>query len=81
MAEYTDTNLLIADRTEKGCWHARVGITEENLKERAYYGPTGLMNFGGPVGEGKLESFVVQKDALTRLWALSEKETAINWPL
>jgi hypothetical protein len=39
------------------------------------------MNFGGPVGEGKLESFVVQKDALTRLWALSEKETAINWPL
>ena len=71
----------LAQTAEKGAYPEVMCATEENLKERAYYGPTGLMNFGGPVGEGKLESFVVQKDALTRLWALSEKETAINWPL
>ena len=71
----------LAQTAEKGAYPEVMCATEENLKERAYYGPTGLMNFGGPVGEGKFESFVVQKDALTRLWALSEKETAINWPL
>lgn len=71
----------LAQTAEKGAYPEVMCATEENLKERAYYGPTRLMNFGGPVGEGKLESFVVQKDALTRLWALSEKETAINWPL
>ena len=71
----------LAQTAEKGAYPEVMCATEENLKERAYYGPTGPMNFGGPVGEGKLESFVVQKDALTRLWALSEKETAINWPL
>ncbi|MCQ8850174.1 SDR family oxidoreductase [Alteromonas stellipolaris] len=71
----------LAQKAEKGAYPEVMCATEENLKERAYYGPTGLMNFGGPVGEGKLESFVVQKDALTRLWSLSEKETAIDWPL
>ncbi|AMJ94870.1 oxidoreductase [Alteromonas stellipolaris] len=71
----------LAQTAEKGAYPEVMCATEENLKERAYYGPTGIMNFGGPVGEGKLESFVLQKDALTRLWALSEKETAIDWPL
>ena len=71
----------LAQTAEKGAYPEVMCATEENLKERAYYGPAGLINFGGPVGEGKLESFVVQKDALTRLWALSEKETAIDWPL
>lgn len=71
----------LAQTAEKGAYPEVMCATEENLKQRAYYGPTGIMNFGGPVGEGKLESFVLQKDALTRLWALSEKETAIDWPL
>ncbi|WOI39219.1 SDR family oxidoreductase [Alteromonas sp. CI.11.F.A3] len=71
----------LAQTAEKGAYPEVMCATEENLKERAYYGPTGIMNFGGPVGEGKLESFVLQKDALTRLWSLSEKETAIDWPL
>lgn len=71
----------LAQTAEKGAYPEVMCATEENLKERAYYGPTGIMNFGGPVGEGKLDSFVLQKDALTRLWALSEKETAIDWPL
>ncbi len=71
----------LAQTAKKGAYPEVMCAPEENLKERAYYGPTGIMNFGGPVGEGKLESFVLQKDALTRLWALSEKETAIDWPL
>ena len=73
--------LGVAQTANKGAYPEVMCATEEGLKERAYYGPTGLMNFGGPVGEGKLESFVLDKDVLTKLWALSEKETSFNWPL
>ncbi|MDO6569224.1 SDR family oxidoreductase [Alteromonas sp. 1_MG-2023] len=71
----------LAQTAEKGAYPEVMCATETNLKERAYYGPTGLMNFGGPVGEGELQSFVLDKETLTRLWALSEKETSIDWPL
>ncbi|MEP1385689.1 MAG: SDR family oxidoreductase [Paraglaciecola sp.] len=70
----------IAQSAEKGAYPEVMCATEDSLKERAYYGPTGFMNFGGPVGEGKLESFVLNKELLTKLWALSEKETSIYWP-
>ncbi|MDO6694967.1 SDR family oxidoreductase [Aliiglaciecola sp. 3_MG-2023] len=71
----------LAQTAEKGAYPEVMCATEDNLKERAYYGPTGLMNFGGPVGEGKLEAFVLEKDVLTQLWALSEKQTSLNWPI
>ncbi|MFT2091592.1 SDR family oxidoreductase [Paraglaciecola sp. 2405UD69-4] len=70
----------LAQTAEKGAYPEVMCATEENLKERAYYGPTGLMNFRGPVGQGKLEPFVLDKEVLTKLWALSEKETSITWP-
>lgn len=71
----------MAQTAEQGAYPEVMCATEENLKQRAYYGPTGLMNFGGPVGEGKLESFALDKEVLTKLWALSEKETSFSWLL
>ena len=71
----------IAQTAEQGSYPEVMCATEDNLKERAYYGPTGRMNFGGPVGEGKLESFAVDKEVLTKLWALSEKEVSLSWAL
>ena len=69
----------LAQTAEKGAYPEVMCATEDNLKERAYYGPTGLMNFGGPVDEGKLEPFVLNKEVLTKLWALSEKEISFQW--
>ncbi|MBU2869517.1 SDR family oxidoreductase [Colwellia sp. E2M01] len=71
----------LAQTAEKGAYPEVMCATEDNLKERAYYGPTGVMNFGGPVGECKLEPFVLNKDVLAKLWTLSEKETSFNWLL
>lgn len=71
----------LAQTAEKGSYPEVMCATAENLKQRAYYGPTGLMNFGGPVGECKLESFVLDKEVLTKLWARSEKETSLSWSL
>lgn len=71
--------LGVAQSAEKGAYPEVMCATENNLAERAYYGPTGLMNFGGPVGECKLESFVLDNEVLTKLWALSETETKHKW--
>ena len=73
--------LGLAQSAEKGAYPEVMCATEENLKERAYYGPTGFMNFGGPVGEGKLEPFVLDKHVMTKLWMLSEHETSMHWAI
>ncbi len=69
----------LAQSAEKGAYPEVMCATEENLKERAYYGPSGRMNWVGPVGECELESFVLDKEVLTRLWTLSENETSLSW--
>ncbi|MCF4008837.1 SDR family oxidoreductase [Rheinheimera sp. UJ63] len=69
----------LAQSAEKGAYPEVMCAVEDNLKELAYYGPTGWLNFGGPVGECQLESFVLNKDTLTQLWDLSEKETSFRW--
>ncbi|WP_375749166.1 SDR family oxidoreductase [Vibrio sp. HN007] len=69
----------LAQTAEKGAYPEVMCATEENLQERAYYGPTGRMNFGGPVGECELEPFVLDKAVLTKLWDLSEQETSMAW--
>ncbi|WOT06866.1 SDR family oxidoreductase [Shewanella youngdeokensis] len=71
----------LAQTAEKGAYPEVMCATQADLKQRAYYGPTGLMNFGGPVGECKLEPFVLDPLSLKKLWQLSEKETGYIWAI
>lgn len=71
--------LGIAQSAEKGSYPEVMCATEDNLKQLAYYGPTGIMNFGGPVGECKLEPFALDSEVAAKLWTLSEKKTALSW--
>lgn len=73
--------LGLAQSAKKGAYPEVMCATASDLRQRAYYGPTGLMNFGGPVGECRLEAFVLDKEVLTRLWVLSEKQTSHTWQL
>ncbi len=71
--------LPIVQSAEKGAYPEVMCATEDNLKQRAYYGPTGTMNWSGPVGECELESFVWDRTVAGRLWDVSEKETNCQW--
>ncbi len=71
----------IVQSAEKGSYPAIMCATEDGLEQRAFYGPTGKMEFVGPVGAGTLEPYAYDKDVMTRLWELSEKETGFNWSL
>ena len=71
--------LPIVQSAEKGAYPEVMCATEDNLKQEAYYGPTGTMNWSGPVGECKLESFVLDRTIGAKLWDISEKETNCKW--
>ena len=71
----------IVQSAEKGSYPAIMCSTEDGLEQRAFFGPTGKMEFVGPVGAGTLEPYAYDKDVMTRLWELSEKETGFNWSL
>ncbi len=71
----------LVQTAEKGAYPEVMCATEDALKQRAYYGPTGFMNFGGPVGECKLEPFAYDSDVIAKLWAISEKATSFSWSL
>lgn len=64
---------------EKGAYPEVMCAAEESLEQRALYGPTGRMEWVGPVGKGTLEPYAYDKDVMSRLWERSEAETGFNW--
>lgn len=69
----------LVQSAEKGAYPEVMCATEEDLKQQAYYGPTGMMNWGGPVGECELESFTLDRNIAGRLWEVSETATNSKW--
>ena len=73
------SNSPLVQSAEKGAYPEIMCATEDNLKQQAYYGPTGRNYWTGPVGECKLESFVLDKAVSEKLWEVSEKATQCKW--
>jgi NAD(P)-dependent dehydrogenase (short-subunit alcohol dehydrogenase family) len=66
---------------ENGAYPELMCATEENLDQRAFYGPTGRRNWIGPVGAHKLEPHAKDKAVAKKLWEMSEKATGLTWKL
>lgn len=71
--------LPIAQSAEKGSWPEVMCATEDGLEQRALYGPTGLLEFVGPVGKGTLHPHAHDKAVMTKLWDVSEEATGFSW--
>ena len=69
----------LVQSAEKGAYPEVMCATEENLDQKAFYGPTGRSNWTGPVGEHEIKSHAKDKAVSKRLWDLSEKETKFKW--
>ena len=78
-------NLMIktplVQSAEKGAYPSVMCATQDGLEARAFYGPTGMLGFVGPVGKGTLNAHAYHKDTMEKLWAISETETAFSWSL
>ncbi len=66
---------------EKGAYPEIMCATEDGLEQRALYGPTGLMQTGGPVGKGTLNPHAYDKAVMEKLWDVSEEATGFSWVL
>lgn len=64
---------------ENGAYPSLLCATEDGLEPRALYGPTGRMEFVGPVGQGTLEPHAYDKDVMTKLWDWTEEATGHSW--
>lgn len=71
----------LVQSAEQGAYPEVMCATEEDLEQRALYGPTGRMEWVGPVGQGTLEPYAYDKDVMTRLWERSQVDTGFNWSL
>ena len=71
----------LVQSAERGAYPEVMCATESNLIQRAYYGPTGFMNFGGPVGECNLDAFTYDPATIERLWQVSEEATSFKWAI
>ncbi|MEO0472824.1 MAG: SDR family oxidoreductase [Bacteroidota bacterium] len=69
------SSLPLVQSAEKGAYPEVMCATEEHLKQQAYYGPSGRMQMTGPVGECKMEDFVLDRAIMKRLWTVSEMQT------
>lgn len=71
----------LVQSAEKGSFPEVMCATENGLEQRALYGPTGRMEWVGPVGKGTLEPYAYDKAVMVKLWDRSEKETGFSWSL
>lgn len=69
----------LTQSAEKGAYPELMCATEEDLDQKAFYGPTGRSNWVGPVGAHHIEPHAKDKEIAKRLWDLSEKETGVQW--
>lgn len=69
----------LVQSAEKGAYPEVMCATEDDLDQKAFYGPTGRSNWTGPVGEHEINSHAKDKVVAKRLWDLSEKETNFMW--
>ena len=71
----------LTQTAQQGAYPAVMCATQDNLEQRAYYGPTGRWNWVGPVGQCKLEPHAIDKPTMSKLWTVSEQATLQKWPL
>ena len=71
----------LVQSAEKGAYPEVMCATETGLKQRALYGPTGRMEWVGPVGEGTLEPHAHDKAVMVKLWDRTEADTGFGWTL
>ena len=73
------TKSPMVQSAEKGAYPEVMCATQIGLEQRALYGPTGRMQFVGPVGKGTLNQHAHDKATMTKLWDVSETATGFVW--
>ena len=78
-------NLMIktplVQTAERGSYPSLMCATMDGLEQRALYGPTGFIQFVGPVGKGTLNAHAYDKPVMEKLWSIYEEKTKFSWKI
>jgi hypothetical protein len=74
------TNKIYAQSAERGGWPTVLAATDPDAKPDAYYGPTGLFEARGKVGECSKAGRATDAATARKLWEVSEELTGVSWP-
>ncbi len=69
----------LAQSAEKGSWPEVLCAAENNLETEAFYGPTKRGEMVGAIGKCKLLPHVLDPEAASKLWQVSEEKTGLKW--
>lgn len=73
------TKSPMVQTAERGAYPEVMCATEDGLEQRALYGPTGRMEFVGPVGKGTLNPHAYDTAVMSKLWDVPEEATGQSW--
>ena len=71
----------LVQTAEQGSYPSLMCATKDGLEQRALYGPTGFIQFVGPVGRGTLNAHAYDKPVMEKLWSVSEEKTKLSWTI
>ena len=69
---YAVTNRLVAQSATKGSYPLALAVADPTAKPGAYYGPTGLAQLGGAVGESFIDPRAKDTEVARKLWEATE---------
>lgn len=69
---YKVTNALLAQTAEAGSWPLVLAAADPAARPGAYYGPTGIAQMGGAVGESYVAPAGLDEDVARKLWDATE---------
>jgi NAD(P)-dependent dehydrogenase (short-subunit alcohol dehydrogenase family) len=64
----------------RGALPTLYAATAEDARAGAYYGPTGLMETRGPLGQAEVPAAALDAETAVRLWKVSEQLSGIRYP-
>ena len=70
---YKVTNALMAQSAEQGAYPLVLAAASPDAKPGAYYGPTGMGQTRGPVGESYVAKGARDEEVARKLWEKSEE--------
>jgi NAD(P)-dependent dehydrogenase (short-subunit alcohol dehydrogenase family) len=70
----------LTQTASEGALPTLFAATSPDASKAGYYGPTGFMEFKGPVGDAKVATCARDLAVATKLWEVSETLTRVHWP-
>ena len=78
---YKVTNALLAQPAKLGAYPTVLAAAGDEAQSGGYYGPTGLFDARGPVGDAMVARHALKEDVAKRLWQVSEELVGHEWSL